>query len=87
MGLSICVLSFLIRVRPMSTDLLNFVEIYNEFTYLFCLYMSYYFTDFAETYMHQYEFGFFYIYFILLNLAVNLLVLISIVTKDGYLFI
>ena len=71
---SLGTLMFLFAVKPMESALLNFTEIYNELTFLACIYMSFFFTDFVPDPSQKENYGWCFIFIVLLNITVNVLI-------------
>jgi len=67
-------LMFLFAVRPMETPLLNFTEIYNELTFLCCIYVSFLFTNFMPNPSQKESYGWCFIFIVLLNIFINILI-------------
>lgn len=65
-------LMFLFAVRPMETPLLNFTEIYNELTFLCCIYVSFLFTNFMPNPSQKEIYGWCFICIVLLNILINI---------------
>ena len=73
---SLLLLTFYSWVKPMNSGILNFVEIINESTFLLCLNMCYLFTNLIPSDDQQYYDGWFFILVVLINVALNFLILI-----------
>ena len=78
---SLAMLMYLFWVQPMETPLLNFTEIYNELTFLFCIYFTFLFTDYTEDASQKETYGWGFIALVLLNITVNLLIVVYLMIR------
>lgn len=76
MLLSLLQLCYLLRVKPFKEKINNYLEIMNEFFYLYCIYHLYVFTDFYDDYKVKYKLGFSLIILVILQIAINLFVIL-----------
>lgn len=75
-------LSWLIIVRPFDSALKNYLENINEFLVLIMSYMGFLFSDYVESPIVRYRFGFFYLSLIALGLAINVLFMLYQIITD-----
>lgn len=66
-------LGFLVMNKHFENWIISITEIFNEITYLTCLYFSFYFTDYAPSIEESYNIGFIYILLILCFTLINLI--------------
>ena len=85
--LSTLLLAYYITIRPMVDGINNFIQIFNEFVVLCAIEMMFLFTLYVGEPEIRYQFGFYFIYLLGFNLAVNLIVLIYNLSKSIYLAI
>ena len=69
--MSVLLLSYLVRVKPLHGKLLNFIEIFNEVCILLGTYLLIMFTDFAPEPERNYNLGWLMVAVMALNFAVN----------------
>jgi hypothetical protein len=79
MHASLGCLIYYIKFRPFRTDYLNRIELFNEATYLTCVYLSIMCTDIVTDQSTKVAMGWVFIIVIVLNLAVNFCGIIYIV--------
>jgi len=79
---SLMMLSFLVTVRPFDTHLKNYLEYFNEGIVLVMSYLGFLFSDYVESPVVRYRFGFFYISLIALGLVFNVFVMIFQTIKE-----
>lgn len=75
-------LSWLILVRPFDSQFKNYLECTNETIVLILAYLGFLFSDYVESPVARYSFGFFYIGLIALGLAINILGMVWQTTTD-----
>ena len=79
---SLLMFSFLVIVRPFDTHLKNYLEYVNEGIVLVMSYVGFLFSDYVESPVARYKFGFFYISLIGLGLIFNVLVMLFQTIKE-----
>ena len=72
---SLGLLTFLIKVKPYSDQLLNAIEIFNESSILALSYFMFMFTDLVPDPYVRYQLGWFFSAIIALNISLNWIVL------------
>jgi len=70
---SLLMLSWLILVKPFDSEFKNYLECTNESIVLVLSYFGFLFSDYVESPIARYSFGFFYLGLIALGLAINFL--------------
>ena len=69
-------LSWLVIIRPFDTKLKNYLERVNEGIVLVMSYVGFLFSDYVESPVMRYRFGFFYISLIAFGMVVNVLLMV-----------
>lgn len=82
--ISMCLLCYYISALPMKKRFQNFLEIFNEMTYLSCLIMCYTFNDYVDNVRLRYEIGGFFIAIVLFNIFINLSIYVVILIRCCY---
>jgi len=72
---SLALLTYLCANLPMMDNLTNIVQIVNEVALLICSVVMFCFTDFVVDPVYRYKLGWFYIYWVGVNIAFNVLML------------
>jgi hypothetical protein len=75
-------LSWLIIVKPFDTRLKNYLEGSNEFFVLILSYAGFLFSDYVDSPVTKYNFGFFYITLIGVPLVINIAVMVYETTTE-----
>ena len=83
--LSTILLAYYLSVRPMVDRVNNFTQVFNEIVVLLCQWLMFHFTDFVTDPIVRYELGWYLLYLVATNVAVNLLVLIYVISNKIYL--
>ena len=88
MLISLIILYYYLVNQPMQSSILNFTEIINESTFLLVLYFSLAFKEYRE-FNHEQEnfYGSVFIYLVIANISINVLILLYTVIKALYQFL
>jgi len=73
---SLLMLSWLVLIKPFDSKFKNYLECTNEAIVLVLAYFGFLFSDYVESPVMRYQFGFFYIGLIALGLSINVLALL-----------
>jgi len=66
---------YLIEVKPYNESFMNMMEIFNEFTILFLIYLTWCFSDLIDNILVKWTLGFMYSGIIFFSLATNVIAL------------
>ena len=70
-AISVPMIYYHMALRPLRSSRFRSLEIYNEITFLFCLYFCLLFTWFVDEIELRYKLGWVYVTIVLVNLFVN----------------
>jgi uncharacterized protein YhhL (DUF1145 family) len=73
---SVFMIIYLTYVKPFELPLLNYLEIFNEYSILLATYHLFCFTGFVPDPEYQYQMGWSIIVFTILNMAVNVFIML-----------
>lgn len=83
-ALSTTLLGYYFTVKPMRDRLNNCIQIFNEMVVLICVWLMFHFTLFVNDAETRYELAWYFLYFVAVDIAVNILIFLYIIVKKIY---
>ena len=82
--MSTILLGYYFTVKPMTDRLNNFIQIFNEAVVLVCIWLMFTFTLFVDDAETRYELAWYFLIFVGVDIAVNVLIFLFIIVKKIY---
>ena len=82
--LSTLLLAFFLRVKPMANWLNNAIQIFNELVVLVSVWLMFHFTEFVAQPETRYDLAFYFLYFVAVDIALNLIILVFTILRKIY---